>query len=376
MNTLWAKRLKPLGENVKELVWEKGDEVSEKLGGKVDSIQTVMKAKGDELGEKVDSFQAASTAHLNSIKDGVGGIQDRLDANAEKTETHLNAIQAELSMMRRKFADSEAQCQKDALATSAMAQLLSSNKDLTNKNNQLMSSMDMLIESYHELSTSNRTLRANSFVSQVGTSLGLLAADQKAQRLDVAHTEATYLLHMNHELSREKRTLEQDLDEATEELQRSRRRRTETPDEGFGHRQDNTYGHLTKIKIWTGTEEKDFEDLHLSVKDALRSFVAKHVLGDGWYDKAQKGKTSCARNRRMDRCKVPQDNYKVACSNCVGGKTFCIRRRADGDTTLSLFPLHPQDRANASIDDVGFWMTTARKTRPDFYGVKLYPEAH
>ena len=110
--------------------------------------------------------------------------------------------------MRAKMVEIEArnstQYQKDTLATSALAQPVGSNRELVNTN--------------YQLRTSTRTLEANTLVSQTGISLGLLAAGQQAQRLDVAHTENTNLLYQNYEPFHEKRTLEQDLDDAAKEL--------------------------------------------------------------------------------------------------------------------------------------------------------------
>ena len=359
--------LKQLVVDLQAVINEKIDGLGKNLSGKIDSVHATVE---NDISGKVDDLQAVITEKSNGLGDSIDGLQDEVVSKVDGKFDCLQAvivdqvgdIHTELFPTRAKMAETDArdrtQHQKDALTTSELAQLGGSNRELVNSNDRL--------------STSNRTLAANTFVSQTGMSLGLLAAGQQAQRLGAARTENANLLHQNYELSREKRTLEQDIDDAVEELQRSRRRRTETPNEEPGRRQDGTYGHLTNIKVWTGTEEKDFHDLSTSVKDAVQGFIGKHVLGEGWYRYAQKGRTSCARNKRMDRCDVPQENPKVACSKCVGGKTFCIRRRADGDETLSLFPLHPEDRDSASIDDVGFWMTPNRKTRSSFYNTKLY----
>ena len=44
-----------------------------------------------------------------------------------------------------------------------------------------------------------------------------------------------------------------------------------------------------------------------------------------------------------------QGNHKIACGQGTGGKTFCIRRRTENDTTLCLFPPAPH-RARTSVD--------------------------
>lgn len=87
-------------------------------------------------------------------------------------------------------------------------------------------------------------------------------AEQQAQRLENAHRAATELQCENVELSDKKRPLGHHNDEMIEEIQRGRRRRTETPNGGDNGPRSN----LERIKIWTGTEEKKFADLHPSVQ--------------------------------------------------------------------------------------------------------------
>ncbi|KAF3045023.1 hypothetical protein E8E12_004370 [Didymella heteroderae] len=158
-----------------------------------------------------------------------------------------------------------------------------------------------------------------------------------------------------------------------EELQRSRRPRVEILDGRGGNGPPHR---LELIKIWMGTGEKSFTDLHLSVQQAVRSWIDGHMLGADWYEFAQRRLKSCMRKAHQERCYVPAEGTsKVAWGQCAGGKTFCIRRQTEHDPNLCLFPLHTGERGDASVNEVTFWRMTGRKTTPPgFYKKKLYSQ--
>jgi hypothetical protein len=111
----------------------------------------------------------------------------------------------------------------------------------------------------------------------------------------------------------DKRTLELELNEALEEITRIRRQRLDQP-----------VNHLASIRIWTGSEERSFHDMHPDVQEAIRYWLARHPLGALWFETAQRRITSCIRNGRAERCEVRSDDERVACSLCIGGRTPCI----------------------------------------------------
>ncbi|KAJ4320149.1 hypothetical protein N0V94_003510 [Neodidymelliopsis sp. IMI 364377] len=133
------------------------------------------------------------------------------------------------------------------------------------------------------------------------------------------------------------------------------------------------YGDLQKIVVWTGEREMRFRDLHVDVKAALLRWSTEHPLTD-WYTTALHRVASCVGNYRSDRCIVLVDDEKVACNRCVGGKRFCVRRRTMVDRVLCLFPLCPIDRQGASISDVDYWVTSAKRVSKTEYapGRKLF----
>jgi hypothetical protein len=105
----------------------------------------------------------------------------------------------------------------------------------------------------------------------------------------------------------DKRTLELELNEALEEITRSRRQRHDQP-----------VNHVAGIRIWTGSEERSFHNMHPDVQEANRYLLARHLLT------AQRRITSCIRNGRAERCEVRGDDERVACSLCIGGRMPCI----------------------------------------------------
>jgi hypothetical protein len=291
-----------------------------------------------------DAIKKVATDTNNSAADAQNKLSEQ---GAFNTSTLLQLTEAQRT-----------RSQRDDLTTTTISQLVGANRSLTETNANLGGTNAYLAATNGGFTETNKMLAKSNLVSNLGTALGILAAGQQAHQLEATHRE-------NAELSYEKRTLELDNDELAEELRRSRRRRVDPPVGGDFH----------LIKIWTGSEEKSFTDLHVSVQQAVRTWSDGHVLGAEWFAKAQKSIRFCMRNERQERCKVPPSGTdKVACSQCVGGKTFCIRRRAEDDETLCLFPLHTDERREASVDDVTFWRMNARKrTPPGFHSKKLYP---
>lgn len=135
------------------------------------------------------------------------------------------------------------------------------------------------------------------------------------------------------------------------------------------------YGDLSNIVAWDGSRELAFEDLHIDIKTELLRWSRNHPLREGWYKAAEKRKKSCARNLQMHACVVTTDDWKVACDRCVGAKSFCVRRRAENDPQVCLFPLVELDRTSHDVDSVGFWRYDGEKRRPitkALYTKKLY----
>ena len=223
--------------------------------------------------------------------------------------------------------------QKDNLGSCAIAQPKGSNPRLAD-NNQFLA-------------------HSNNVVS--GSAL-------QAQQLNFVKDGNIATQNRSSDILHDKRTLQLDFNAAAEEITRSRRQRVDQP-----------VDQLASIRIWTGSEERSFNDLHRDVQEAIRSWLVGHPLGASWFETAQRRITSCIRNARTEGCYVRNDDERVACSLCVGGRTPCIRRRARNDPTLCLFPVHHVDRRReVTINDVAFWICKGRRGNRDDYNKKLF----
>jgi hypothetical protein len=137
------------------------------------------------------------------------------------------------------------------------------------------------------------------------------------------------------------------------------------------------YGDLVNVVAWDGTAEKQFGELSLILKDRLAAWANRNPLGPGWYEIALRRQKSCAARITMHACVVTADQRMVACDRCVGGLSFCIRRRSERDNEkLCLFPLLAEDRGDKQPSDVGFWLLPDKRSRSKttkaLYKTKLY----
>jgi hypothetical protein len=134
------------------------------------------------------------------------------------------------------------------------------------------------------------------------------------------------------------------------------------------------YDDLLRIKAWDGVNLMDFKDLSPEVQGSMLEWSKK--IGPGWFDRVPGRKKSCAaRGMSTNACLLPPDDMNVACGNCVGGKTFCVRRWSPTDSTATVFAMDSRDvQREGGVGDVSFWKNTkVGKTRPskDMYTTKL-----
>ena len=113
------------------------------------------------------------------------------------------------------------------------------------------------------------------------------------------------------------------------------------------------YGDLLKVKAWDGAKFIKFAELSVAVQTAMLAWSRN--LKAGWFDATNIRKISCASMKGNHVCMVTEEDAKVTCDRCAGGKTFCVRRREEHRKGLALFPLHPADRRGARIEEVAYW---------------------
>jgi hypothetical protein len=134
------------------------------------------------------------------------------------------------------------------------------------------------------------------------------------------------------------------------------------------------YGDLLQIKAWDGVNLMDFKDLSPEVQASMLEWSGK--VDPGWFGRVPGRKKSCAaRGMSTNACLLPPDDMNVACGNCVGGKTFCVRRWSPTDSTATVFAMDSRDvQREGGVGDVSFWRNTkVGKTRPSkgMYTMKL-----
>ncbi|KAH6644021.1 hypothetical protein C7974DRAFT_419573 [Boeremia exigua] len=173
INSLWTKKIKPLGAAIRIR--------DEEMSTRVEKLAT-----RTELAEVMKRMELIKTA-----------------SQPRQQEDIVAAITiATLVDVNKSLADaSRSQSLKDTLVTSTIAQLIGSTRQLVDSNRQSVGACE-------SLTTWNKTLTQTNYVSSARIAMGVLAANQQAQHLHVARGQITELTHEKRSLVTERAVIE------------------------------------------------------------------------------------------------------------------------------------------------------------------------